>query len=67
MGWGDGKVIDFANGRVEYSGHESFVGGPKSLNIIERSSISALAWKSGSFNISSANIHPTDHMSTAVE
>jgi hypothetical protein len=34
---------------------------------MEISSISALAWKSGSFNKSSANIHPTDHMSMAVE
>lgn len=57
----------FANGRLEYSGHESFVGEPRSLNIMEISSISVLAWKSGSFNKSSANIHPTDHMSMAVE
>jgi len=35
--------MDFANGRLEYSGHDSFVGGPRSLNIMEMSSISALA------------------------
>jgi hypothetical protein len=33
----------FASGRLKYSGQESFVGGPKSLKIIEISSISFLA------------------------
>jgi hypothetical protein len=31
------------------------------------SSISPFAWKRGSLRRSSANIHPTDHMSMAVE
>lgn len=34
---------------------------------MDSSSISPFAWKSGSFSISSAKMHPTDHMSTAVE
>jgi hypothetical protein len=57
----------FASGREEYSGHESRLGGPSSLNIIDIISISPLAWKSGCFRSSSANIQPTDHRSTAVE
>ena len=37
------------------------------MKIMDISSISPLAWKSGSFNSSSAKMQPTDHMSTAVE
>ncbi len=43
------------------------MGGPSSLNIIDRSSISDFAWNKGSLSRSSAKMHPTDHMSTAVE
>lgn len=34
---------------------------------MDMSSISLLAWKRGSLRRSSANMQPTDHMSTAVE
>lgn len=57
----------FASGNEEYSGQELVVGGPRSLKIMERSSISPFAWKSGSLSRSSAKMQPTDHMSTAVE
>lgn len=43
------------------------VGGPRSLKIMERSSISPFAWKRGSLRRSSAKIHPTDQRSTGVE
>lgn len=49
------------------SGQVEGVGGPRSLKIIEMSSSSPLAWNSGSFRRSSANMQPTDQMSTAVE
>lgn len=57
----------FASGRELYSGHDDGVGGPRSLKIIDKSSISPLAWKSGSLRRSSAKMQPTDHRSTAVE
>lgn len=60
-------MMDFARGNEEYSGHTLLEGGPRSLNIIEMSSSSFLAWKSGSFKRSSAKMQPTDHISTAVE
>lgn len=60
-------MMDFARGNEEYSGHTLLDGGPRSLNIIEMSSRSFLAWKSGSFKRSSAKMQPTDHISTAVE
>ena len=60
-------MIVFARGNEVYSGQLSVVGGPRSLNIIDNSSISPLAWKSGSLRRSSAKMQPTDHMSTAVE
>lgn len=56
-----------ARGRVVYSGQEELVGGPRSLKIMDMSSISPFAWNSGSFKRSSANMQPTDHRSTAVE
>ena len=59
--------MDLASGKVEYSGHVVLVGGPRSLNIMEISSTSPLAWKSGSFKSNSAKMQPTDHISTAVE
>lgn len=60
-------MIVFAKGSELYSGHVEFVGGPRSLNIMESISISPLAWNNGSLRSSSAKIQPTDHMSTAVE
>lgn len=66
-GWGAGRLIVFAKGKDEYSGHVVFVGAPSSLKIMEISSSSPFAWKRGSFNSSSANMQPTDHISTAVE
>jgi hypothetical protein len=56
----------FANGREEYSGQEADVGGPRSLNIMVISSNSDFAWKSGSLSSSSANMQPTDQISTEV-
>jgi hypothetical protein len=66
-GWGVGRVMVLARGKEEYSGHDELVGGPNSLKIMEMSSISPFAWKSGSLRRSSANMQPTDHRSTAVE
>ena len=57
----------FASGKLGKSGHVWLVGGPSNLKIMEIISISPLAWNSGSFKSNSANMHPTDHMSTAVE
>lgn len=57
----------FASGKDVYSCHDDVLGGPRSLNIMDRSSISPLAWKRGSLRRSSAKMQPTDHMSTAVE
>jgi hypothetical protein len=65
-GCGLGRLIVFASGNVEYSGHELDVGGPRSLNIMDNSSSSDFAWKRGSLSRSSANIQPTDQMSTEV-
>lgn len=66
-GCGVGNVRLLESGKEEKSGQEELVGGPKSLNIIESSSISPLAWKMGSFKSSSPKMHPTDHISIAVE
>jgi len=56
-----------ARGRLKYAGQLLWVGGPRSLNIIESSSTSDFAWNSGSLRRSSAKMQPTDHMSTLVE
>jgi hypothetical protein len=66
-GCGAGRLSVFASGREVYSGHELAVGGPSSWKIMPSSSISVLAWKSGSFVINSAKMQPTDHRSISVE
>jgi len=49
-----------------HTGHSSSVGVPNTLNIVFSWSISLSPGKYGILSISSANMHPTDHISTAV-
>lgn len=64
---GTRQLIFDTFGREEYPGHLSSFGAPSTLNIFNISSTSPSPGKSGSPVNISANIHPIDHISTAVE
>ena len=55
------------SGREETPGQEASLGVPRMRNILNSSSISESPGKSGVVMAISAKMHPTDHMSTAVE